>query len=50
MARLGVAGKRPGRGEASVDRFGRHDAHDRLMVAAAHLAFRFALPTEDPGN
>lgn len=33
-----------------MDRFGRHDANDRLMVAAARLAFDLALPTETRGE
>ena len=32
-----------------TDRFGRHDADDRVMVAAARLAFDLALPTEAAG-
>ena len=34
----------------SVDTFGQLDASDRLMVAAAHLAFDLALPTELAGS
>ena len=34
----------------SSDRFGRHDAGDRYMVAAAKLAFDLALPTEVSGR
>jgi len=49
LRRMGVTGERPGRGEVSIDRFGRHDADDRSMVAAAHLAFNLALPTEVAG-
>ena len=49
LRRMGVTGERPGRGEVSIDRFGRHDAHDQPMVAAAYLAFNLALPTEAPG-
>ena len=49
LRRIGVIGERPGRGEASIDRFGRHDVDDRPMVAAAHLAFDLALPTEAAG-
>jgi 5-methylcytosine-specific restriction enzyme subunit McrC len=49
LRRMGVTGERPGRGEVSIDRFGRHDADDRSMVAAAHLAFNLALPTEAAG-
>ena len=50
LRRIGVIGERPGRGEASIDRFGRYDADDRPMVAAAHLAFDLALPTEATGG
>ena len=46
---MGVSGHRPLRGEVSIDRFGRHDIDDQPMVAAAHLAFNLALPTEDSG-
>lgn len=49
MRRMGVTGERPGRREVSIDRFGRHDTDDRLMVSAAHLAFNLALPTEAEG-
>lgn len=49
LSRLGVTGERPSRGEVSVGRFGRHDAEDQPMVAAAHLAFNLALPTESAG-
>ncbi len=37
LRRIGVIGERPGRGEVSIDRFGRHDVDDQSMVAAAHL-------------
>ena len=50
LRRMGVIGERPGRGEVSIDRFGRHDVDDQLMVAAAHLAFNLALPTEAAGE
>jgi len=50
LRRMGVNGERPGREEVSVDRFGRHDKDDRQMVAAAHLAFNLALPTESVGT
>jgi len=49
LKRMGVTGERPGRGEVSIDRFSRHDADDRQMVAAAHLALNLALPTETAG-
>ncbi len=47
---IGVVGEKPSRNEISVDRFGRHDADDKLMVSAAHLAFDLALPTEMAGG
>ena len=49
LRRMGVTGECPNRGEVSIDRFGRHDADDQPMVAAAHLAFNLALPTEASG-
>ncbi len=50
LRRMGVVGERPGRGEVSIDRCGRHDALDRKMLSAAHLAFDLALPTESAGT
>ena len=50
LRRLGVSGKRPGREEVSVYRFGRHDANDRRMVLAAQMAFSLALPSEAKGG
>lgn len=50
LDRLGVSSIRPTRAEVSTDRFGRHDAKDRFMVAAAKLALDIALPTEGDGN
>jgi 5-methylcytosine-specific restriction enzyme subunit McrC len=47
---MGVVGESPQRFEASIDRFGRHDMVDKRMVAAAHLAFLLALPTESSGK
>ncbi len=47
---MGVIGERPSRSEVSGERFGRHDADDRLMVSAATLAFDLALPTENSGS
>ncbi len=47
---MGVKGSSPSRSEVGADRFGRHDAGDRMMVAAAWLAFDLALPTEDLGE
>jgi 5-methylcytosine-specific restriction enzyme subunit McrC len=50
LRRMGVTGERPNRGEGSINRFGRHDVDDQPMVAAAHLAFNLALPTESAGT
>lgn len=47
---LGVSGAVPSRAEISSESFGRHDAADREMVAAAKLAFDLALPTEETGT
>ena len=49
MKAMGVSGVPPTRRQMSADRFGRHDAGDRYMVAAARLAFDLALPTEGVG-
>lgn len=49
MKAMGVSGDVPTRAQMSTDRFGRHDADDRLMVSAARLAFDLALPTEAAG-
>ena len=49
MKAMGVSGNAPTRTEMSADRFGRHDADDRFMVAAAKLAFDLALPNEAAG-
>lgn len=49
MKAQGVSGEPPTRAQISADRFGRHDAVDRLMVAAAKLAFDLALPSEAAG-
>ena len=46
---LGVGGHPPSLAEMGAERFGRHDADDRFMVAAARLAFDLALPTEAAG-
>jgi len=35
---------------ATTERFGRHDAEDRVMVAAARLVFDLALLTEEAGS
>lgn len=50
MKTMGVSGKAPTRAELSAERFGRHDANDQFMVAAAKLAFDLALPTELAGT
>ncbi|MDR4481780.1 MAG: hypothetical protein R3B95_00715 [Nitrospirales bacterium] len=50
LRHMGVTGEHPGRSEVSIDRFGRHDVDDQPMVAAAHLAFNLALPTEAAGS
>ena len=50
MKSMGVSGTPPTRHQLSSDRFGRHDASDRYMVAAAKLAFDLALPTEVSGR
>ena len=47
---MGVGGLPPSPAEMRSDRFGRHDAGDRFMVAAARLAFELALPTELSGT
>jgi 5-methylcytosine-specific restriction enzyme subunit McrC len=49
MKAMGVSGDAPTRAQMSTDRFGRNDAGDRFMVAAAKLAFDLALPTEAAG-
>lgn len=50
MKAMGVSGDSPTRAQMSTDRFGRNDAGDRFMVAAAKLAFDLALPTEAAGT
>ena len=49
MKAMGVSGDAPTRAQMSTDRFGRNDADDRFMVAAAQLALDLALPTEAAG-
>lgn len=49
MKAMGVSGDAPTRAQISADHFGRNDADDRFMVAAAKLAFDLALPTETAG-
>ncbi len=50
MKAQGVSGIAPSRAEISIDRFGRNDADDRFMVAAAKLALDLTLPTESLGS
>lgn len=50
MKAMGVSGDAPTRAQISTDRFSRNDADDRLMVAAAKLAFDLVLPTEASGT
>jgi 5-methylcytosine-specific restriction enzyme subunit McrC len=45
----GVAGDPPSRQQIANERFGRHDAIDQPMLAAARLAMDLALPTEEAG-
>lgn len=49
LERLGVSPGKPPSYNASTERLGRHDAEDSKMIAAAELAFKLALPTEDEG-
>jgi 5-methylcytosine-specific restriction enzyme subunit McrC len=49
MKVMGVSGEAPTHAQMSTDRFGRNDADDRFLVAAAKLAFYLALPTEASG-
>jgi len=50
MKAQGVSGNVPTRAELSVDRIGRHDVDDSVMVNAAKLAIDLALPTETDGS
>ena len=50
MRAIGVSGTAPTRAEMSGERFGRNDAEDRFVVAAAKLAFDLTLPTEAAGT
>ena len=49
LARMGVGDQPPRWSEISVGSFGRLDAGDRQMMAAARLAFDLALPNESDG-
>jgi 5-methylcytosine-specific restriction enzyme subunit McrC len=50
MRSMGVSGDVPSRAQISTDRFGRNDADDMFMVAAAKLACDLTLPTEASGT
>lgn len=50
MMAQGVSGVVPTRAQMSVERFGRNDADDRMMIGAARLALELALPTEGAGK
>jgi 5-methylcytosine-specific restriction enzyme subunit McrC len=50
MRERGVAGNPPTLAQISGERFGRHDADDRLMVDAAKLIFDLSIPTEVYGH
>lgn len=50
LGRQGVGGLKPSRAELSLDRIGRHDAEDLLMVTLSRLVFDLVLPTEDSGG
>jgi len=50
LERLGVRKEKPIGYSGKSERFGRHDAEDQKMVAAADLAFSLALPTEFSGQ
>ncbi len=50
LKRKGVIGEKPGRSKISTDRPGKHNSGDNQMLAAAHLAFDLALPTEEKGT
>lgn len=50
LNQLGVRQEKPIAYNGKSERFGRHDAADQKMVAAADLAFSLALPTEFAGQ
>lgn len=50
MKLMGVSGSVPTRAQISVEQFGRHNADDRFMVAAAKLIIDIAIPTEQLGD
>ena len=49
LARMGVGNHPPHQNDLSITSFGRLDADDRQMVAAARLAFDLALPNQSDG-
>lgn len=50
LARMGVGSHLPHQNDISITSFGRLDADDRQMVAAARIAFDLALPNESDGT
>jgi 5-methylcytosine-specific restriction enzyme subunit McrC len=50
LGRFGVSGQLPTRAETSLDRLGRNDASDALMVSLARLVFDLVLPSEEMGQ
>jgi 5-methylcytosine-specific restriction enzyme subunit McrC len=50
LRQQGVVGEAPGRSQISTERFGRHDAADQPMLAAARLAMDLLLPAEEAGT
>ena len=50
LRHMGVTGIVPSQLQVGANRFGRHDANDRFMVAAATVAFDLALLTETSGT
>ena len=50
MRERGVSGIPPTLAQISGERFGRHDADDRMMVDAAKLIFDLSIPTEAYGH
>jgi 5-methylcytosine-specific restriction enzyme subunit McrC len=50
LARLGVSGLRPSRGELASDQIARNETGDRFMVALSRLVFETLIPTEAAGR
>lgn len=46
----GVVGQRPPRNHGDIRQFGRHDAHDRPVVALADLAYDLSIPDQSAGR